>query len=245
MDYYQKYLKYKSKYLNLKKLLSDQSGGIDDDASSVGSDKKSLLATQYQDKTWDYFELSTSKDIRDKVIQELERRMNKNKLITPEQARIYFAALEGKFYRNKICESKVKSCPTDVANTVIMSKRLHSLIKNEALFKKSAPNLYQHIFVGRIPQTISGGGAGKTEVYLFKAEWCPHCVAFKSTWEKLQKELKNKYEFITVDSDKDKKVIEKWAIKGFPTIIKKVGENAKEYVGPRDEESVKKFIEEN
>ena len=92
---------------------------------------------------------------------------------------------------------------------------------------------------------MSGGGAEKTEVYLFKADWCPHCVAFKSTWEKLQKDLKNKYEFITVDSDKDKKVIEKWAIKGFPTIIKKVGENAKEYVGPRDEASVKKFIEEN
>jgi thiol-disulfide isomerase/thioredoxin len=90
-----------------------------------------------------------------------------------------------------------------------------------------------------------GSSIEKTQVYLFKAEWCPHCKSFKSTWEKLQKELNEKYEFITVDSDKDKKIIEKWGIKGFPTIIKKVGENAKEYVGPRDEESVKKFIEEN
>jgi thiol-disulfide isomerase/thioredoxin len=92
------------------------------------------------------------------------------------------------------------------------------------------------------------GGSNKNEpveIYLFKADWCGHCRGFKPTWEKLSKELNSKYKFITVDADKDKDKIEKWKIQGFPTIIKKVGENATEYVGPRDEQSVKDFIQKN
>jgi thioredoxin 1 len=95
----------------------------------------------------------------------------------------------------------------------------------------------------------NGGDANKvndkTQIYLFKAEWCGHCRGFKPTWEKIKEDLKNKYEFITVDADKDKNLIEKWKIQGFPTIIKKVGDNAQEYIGDRDEQSVKTFIESN
>lgn len=99
-------------------------------------------------------------------------------------------------------------------------------------------------------QKIQMGGAkasndDKTTIYLFKAEWCPHCVSFKKTWKDLQEIYKNKYNFVTYDSDKDKVIIEKWKISGFPTIMKKQGNNVKEYVGPRDEESVKTFIESN
>ena len=86
------------------------------------------------------------------------------------------------------------------------------------------------------------GGGNKKEIYLFKAEWCPHCIGFKPTWKKLEKEYNTKYNFITYDSEKDKESIKKWDIKGFPTIIKKIGNSMEEYVGPRDEESVKKFI---
>ena len=92
-------------------------------------------------------------------------------------------------------------------------------------------------------QNKQSGGGKEAEVYLFKADWCGHCRGFKPTWEKLSKELGSKYKFITVDADKDKDKIEKWKIQGFPTIIKKVGENATEYVGPRDEQSVREFIE--
>lgn len=90
-----------------------------------------------------------------------------------------------------------------------------------------------------------GGGKGKIEIYLFKADWCPHCRGFKPIWDKLASELKSKYEFITVDADKDKDIIEKWKIQGFPTIIKKEGDKATEYIGPRDEMSVKEFINSN
>jgi len=90
-------------------------------------------------------------------------------------------------------------------------------------------------------KTQSGGG-NTTEIYLFKADWCGHCRGFKPTWEKISKELSSKYKFITVDADKDSDKIKKWNIQGFPTIIKKVGDNAQEYVGPRDEQSVREFI---
>ena len=88
-------------------------------------------------------------------------------------------------------------------------------------------------------------GDDKVEIYLFKADWCGHCKGFKPTWEKIKKDLGNKYNFITVDADKDKPLIEKWKIQGFPTIIKKVGDKAEEYVGPRDEQSVVDFIKAN
>lgn len=89
------------------------------------------------------------------------------------------------------------------------------------------------------------GGGDKTQIYLFKAEWCGHCRGFKPVWEKIRKEYNDKYEFITVDSDKDKNKIDEWKITGFPTIIKKTNNSAEEYVGPRDEESVVTFIKKN
>jgi thiol-disulfide isomerase/thioredoxin len=92
---------------------------------------------------------------------------------------------------------------------------------------------------------VQSGGSDKPEIYLFKADWCPHCKAFAPTWDKLGKALSSKYQFITFDSEKDAEKIKKWNIKGFPTIIKKVGDNMQEYVGPRDEQSVKEFINSN
>jgi thiol-disulfide isomerase/thioredoxin len=91
----------------------------------------------------------------------------------------------------------------------------------------------------------TGGGnedLSQKEVYLFKAEWCPHCQTFKKTWGELSEKFSNKYKFITYDSDKNKNEIKEWLVKGFPTIILKDGEKAIEYVGPRDIESLSDFI---
>ena len=91
----------------------------------------------------------------------------------------------------------------------------------------------------------TGGGneeLSQKEVYLFKAEWCPHCKSFKPTWDELSQKFSNKYKFITYDSDKNKTEIKNWLVKGFPTIILKDGEKAIEYVGPRDIESLSDFI---
>jgi len=90
---------------------------------------------------------------------------------------------------------------------------------------------------------IMKGGSGNTPtLYLFKAEWCQHCVAFKPTWAKLQESLKNKIQFVTYDADKNSKEVKEYKIDGFPTMILKTNDKAIEYVGPRDKNSIVEFI---
>jgi thiol-disulfide isomerase/thioredoxin len=88
----------------------------------------------------------------------------------------------------------------------------------------------------------SGGANDKKDVILFKAEWCGHCVGFKTHWNKLKKDHKKEYNFITYDVDENKKEMESWGIQGFPTIIVKKGDDAMEYVGPNEYNSVLDFI---
>jgi len=92
---------------------------------------------------------------------------------------------------------------------------------------------------------MSGGGnkQDKPTLYLFKAEWCPHCQDFKSTWKNLESNMKSKVDFVMFDSEANASEIKEYNIEGFPTLILKAGGKAIEYVGPRDFESVKEFIE--
>jgi len=93
---------------------------------------------------------------------------------------------------------------------------------------------------------MTGGASKKLDkpaLYLFKAEWCPHCVAFKQTWKDLEKKLESKVDFIMFDSEANSNEIKEYNIEGFPTLILKAGGKAIEYVGPRDYASVKEFIE--
>jgi thiol-disulfide isomerase/thioredoxin len=86
------------------------------------------------------------------------------------------------------------------------------------------------------------GGTDKKDVFLFKAEWCGHCQGFLPAWNKLKEENHSKYNFITYDSDKNKEEIKSWNIQGFPTIMVKKGNEAMEYVGPNEYNSVLSFI---
>ena len=89
-----------------------------------------------------------------------------------------------------------------------------------------------------------GGNPGaKPTVYLFKAEWCGHCNQFKPMWEALQQKYKNKYNFVTYDSNKNGKEIKEWKIESYPTIYYKNGDNATEYSGSRDIDSLVTFFE--
>ena len=109
-------------------------------------------------------------------------------------------------------------------------------------YKAKYLNLKKTMSLRKVTQS---GGADKTKIYLFKAEWCGHCKGFKPLWEKIKEEYKDKYTFVTLDSEKDKEKIDEWKISGFPTIIKKTNNSAEEYVGPRDEASVVEFIKKN
>jgi thiol-disulfide isomerase/thioredoxin len=77
-------------------------------------------------------------------------------------------------------------------------------------------------------------------LYLFKAEWCGHCVNFKPVWNELQKT--EKINFVTYDADTHKDEIKNFKIEGFPTLILKKGNEAIEYSGGRDVNSLKDFI---
>lgn len=91
------------------------------------------------------------------------------------------------------------------------------------------------------------GGANekneKLDIFLFKAEWCGHCRAFKQTWDGLQNKYNNKYNFHTYDNDLNEKEMVEWEIRGFPTIIAKKGDIATEYRGPRDPQSLLNFFD--
>lgn len=91
------------------------------------------------------------------------------------------------------------------------------------------------------------GGKSSKDLYLFKAEWCGHCKAFKDDWNKLQNdsELKNKINFITMDANQDAAHIKEWNIDGYPTIILKSGNKATEYSGPHKIDAIKEFISKN
>jgi len=89
---------------------------------------------------------------------------------------------------------------------------------------------------------LVGGGNKKNLLYLFKADWCGHCKNFKSTWNKLKEELNKDIEFITYDSNKDSNIIKEFNIQGYPTIILKKKNKAIEYMGNRNINDIKEFI---
>ena len=88
------------------------------------------------------------------------------------------------------------------------------------------------------------GGSNLNTLYLFKAEWCHHCNEFKNTWSELKKNIGNKINLVTFDADKDAQAIKDFKIEGFPTLILKSDNKAIEYVGSRDLNSIKNFINE-
>lgn len=109
--------------------------------------------------------------------------------------------------------------------------QLYQKYKNKYISLKSKMNKQQ-----------TGGGSDKKDVFLFKAEWCPHCQKFMSQWKKLESDHSNKYNFITYDSEKNSEEIKDWPIQGYPTIMVKKGNDVMEYVGPNEYNAVLNFI---
>jgi thioredoxin-like negative regulator of GroEL len=94
------------------------------------------------------------------------------------------------------------------------------------------------------------GGSSKPSIYLFKAEWCPHCRNFKPVWNELKTKLNGIYNLVEVDADKNKQDLDRWnrkytPVQGFPTIMFKNGSQIIEYSGPNELDSIIKFIQQH
>ncbi len=101
--------------------------------------------------------------------------------------------------------------------------------------------LYKKKYLKKKMSKMSGGSS-KNELMLFKSDRCPHCVNFFETWNNITSDTKLGIKFTTFDSVKHMKEIQEYNISGFPTILYKVNNELIEYVGNRDENSVKEFI---
>ena len=88
-------------------------------------------------------------------------------------------------------------------------------------------------------------------VGLFWADWCPHCVSFKPTFEKVAADLNNKttkksnkkLRFEKVDCVALAPLAKKYGAQGYPTIKIIRGDNdMDEYEGSREEHEFAKYL---
>ena len=82
----------------------------------------------------------------------------------------------------------------------------------------------------------------KITMYLFKAEWCGHCKNFKDTWNSVANQYSDNINFITYDSNKHQNKLQEWGVNSFPTISVRKGNEAFNYDGRRDSNSLIEYI---
>ena len=87
-----------------------------------------------------------------------------------------------------------------------------------------------------------------TKLVLFYADWCGHCKKIKPVWDETAKEVnKEEVKMIKVNcgegTDEDQRVMKKYSIDGYPTIIKFVNGKATLYQGDRDSDSFKDMFQ--
>ena len=87
-----------------------------------------------------------------------------------------------------------------------------------------------------------------TKLVLFYADWCGHCKKIKPVWDETAKEVNvEEVKMIKVNcgegTDEDQRVMKKYSIDGYPTIIKFVNGKATLYQGDRDADSFKEMFQ--
>ena len=93
-------------------------------------------------------------------------------------------------------------------------------------------------------QLNQNGGGQKTDLMLFKAEWCGHCKNFIPVWNTLKNDnsLNKKFNFVTYDSEQNSKIVSKLNIQGYPTLLIKKNDTITEYKGARDFEYLNQYL---
>ena len=122
-----------------------------------------------------------------------------------------------------------------------------SMWKKASVLKKSIVVLY---FVGVIyyiffrNTSIMENFGNPTSCTYYYMTNCGHCKTFTPEWDKFVQNYTGKIVFKKVEMNQAGKDIEKYNIKGFPTVLimDEAGET-KEYYGPRTSDGLKKYFE--
>ena len=110
--------------------------------------------------------------------------------------------------------------------------------------------LYTAIVVARRPRVAGweGFSNANTEFIMFGVPWCPHCTAAKPKFEKLGSTAtigEHDVSFRYVNPEEDKDAATGFDIEGYPSFfLVKDGQKIK-YDGPREEEGILQFLQEN
>ncbi len=86
-----------------------------------------------------------------------------------------------------------------------------------------------------------------TKLVLFYADWCGHCKKIKPVWEETANEVNEpEVKMIKINCGEgtpaDQKIMKKYSIDGYPTIIKFVDGKPQLYQGDRDPEGFKEAL---
>lgn len=84
-------------------------------------------------------------------------------------------------------------------------------------------------------------------VYMFYTDWCPICNQAEPEWNKFEREIKKKYDFIKpkkIDCEdiKNKKLVKKYDIKGYPTIKLVYNNEVHDYEARVNQERLEQFV---
>ena len=96
---------------------------------------------------------------------------------------------------------------------------------------------------GDVKESASGA-----DLYFFYTNWCPHCKKAMPAWKQFKTEMKDKVvkgkkiNFIEVDCEKEKKVADKFNVKGYPTIKLVNNNQVIEYDAKPDMDTLREFI---
>ena len=92
--------------------------------------------------------------------------------------------------------------------------------------------------------------SGKTAtVYMFSTDWCPICNHAQPEWNKFEREIKKKYDFVNpkmIDCEdiKNQKLVKKYDIKGYPTIKLVYNNKVHDYEARVNKERLEQFVTE-
>ena len=115
---------------------------------------------------------------------------------------------------------------------------------------KNKNGLDEMVELDELGDSKSANESGKiATVYMFYTDWCPICNQAEPEWSNFEKEIKKKYDFVNpkkIDCEdiKNKKIVNKYDIKGYPTIKLVYNNKVHDYEARVNKERLEQFVTE-